>query len=102
MRYECRNMILKGEIEILRSIALNKCKTKQIINSKIVRDNVYVIATFDSMVKNGLIQESRPREYRLTLKGVRTLLELGGRSKILKNILPGEILGEYTDKSLLY
>ena len=94
--------MLKGEIEILRSIALNKCKAKQIINSKIVRDNVYVIATFDSMVKDGFIQESRPREYRLTLKGVRTLLEFNDNGKILKKILPRQLFSEYSDKALLH
>jgi predicted transcriptional regulator len=92
--------MLKGEIGILSSIALNKCKMKQIVNSRIVRDNVYVTATFDSMVKDGFIRESKSREYRLTLKGIRALLEFGNDHEISSRVLRGKLLHQFQDDTM--
>jgi len=69
---------------------------------RIIRDNVYAMATFDSMVKNGLIQESKTKEYRLTLKGIRALLEFGNNREISRKILRSELFSQYSDKALLY
>lgn len=91
--------MLKGELEILASIALNKCKMKQIINSRIVRNNPYVVATVDSMVKHGFIQSSNLGEYRLTLKGVQALLEFGNTREITSKILHSELFRQYLDTS---
>ena len=92
--------MLKGEIDILSSIALNKCKMKQIVNSRILRDNVYVIATFDSMVKNGLIRENKSREYHLTSKGIRALLEFGSDHEISSKVLRGKLLHQFQDDAM--
>jgi len=93
-------MMLKGEIEILSNIALNRCKMKQIINGRIARNNMYVIATFDSLVKNGFIHESKLREYHLTPKGFRALLEFGNNREILKRILRHELFRHFSDKDI--
>ena len=87
--------MLKGEIDILSSIALNKCRMKQIVNSRIVRDNVYIKATFDSMVKDGLIRESKSREYHLTLKGIRALLKFGNNHGISSKVIRGKLLHQF-------
>lgn len=93
--------MLKGEIEILSSIALNKCKMKHIINSRIARDNMYVITAFDSMVKRGFIQKSKSGEYHLTLKGIRALLQFGNKREISRKILRGKLIYQLDDKSTL-
>lgn len=91
--------MLKGEIEILSSIALNKGKMKQIINDRIARDNIYIMATVDSLVKQGFIQKSKFREYQLTPKGIRVLMEFGNNRDILRRILQSKLLSEYSDKA---
>lgn len=84
--------MLKGEIEILSSIALNRCKMKQLINGRIIRDNLYVTATVDSMVKEGFIRENKSREYCLTLKGMLVLLEFGNNHEIFRKISLSKLL----------
>jgi predicted transcriptional regulator len=91
--------MLKGEIEILSSIALSRGKIKQIINSRIIRDNVYIMATVDSLVKRGFIQKIKSREYRLTPKGIRALMEFGNNRETLKRILQSQLLRHYTDRA---
>jgi len=93
--------MLKGEIEILSSIAVNKCRMKHIINSRIARDNMYVIAAFDSMVKGGFIQKSKVGEYHLTLKGFRALLQFGNKREISRKILRGKLIYQLDNKSSL-
>lgn len=92
--------MLKGEIDILSSIALNKCTMKQIVNSRIVRDNVYIIATFDSMVKKGFIRERKSKEYHLTLKGIRALLEFGKDREISSKVLRRKLLHHFQDDAM--
>ena len=93
--------MLKGEIEILTNIALNKCKMRQIIEGRIARDNLYIMVTVESMVKNGFIQESKSKEYHLTLKGVRALLEFGNNREISRKILHSQLFSQYSEKSIL-
>ena len=93
--------MLKGEIEILSSIAVNKCKMKHIINSRIARDNMYVLTVFDSMVKSGFIRKSKAGEYHLTLKGFRALLQFGNKREISRKILHGKLIYQLDNKSSL-
>ena len=93
--------MLKGEIEILSSIALNKCTMKHIINGRIARDNMYVITAFDSMVKDGFIHENKASEYRLTPKGIRALLQHGNNREVSRKILLSRSVYQTENKSTL-
>jgi predicted transcriptional regulator len=97
----CRDIMLKGEIEILSSIALNKCKMRHIINSRIARDNMYVITAFDSMIKDGFIHENKANEYRLTLKSIRALLQFSNNRELSRKILHSKSIYQTNDKSTL-
>ncbi|NHJ85995.1 MAG: hypothetical protein FK734_11070 [Asgard group archaeon] len=68
--------MLKGELEILSAIALNKHTRKQISNSHIARNNQFIISTIDSLLRDGYIIKIHPIGYQLTLKGFETLVEL--------------------------
>ena len=89
--------MLKGEIDILSDIALKKCKTKQIISGRAVRNNMYAKSTFDSMVKNGFIQQGKWDEYKLTLKGIQALLKFPKIDEILGKTLRSKLLHQYLE-----
>ena len=89
--------MLKGEIDILSSVALRKCTMKQIISGRIARDNMYIIPTFDSMVKDGLIQEGKLGIYNLTLKGIQALLKISKKTDILSKESRSKLLHQYSE-----
>jgi len=94
-----RNKMLKGEIDILSSIALGKCRMKQIISGRNIRDNMYTISTFTSMVKDGLIQESKYGEYTLTSKGIQALLKISKKTDILSKESQSKLLHQYSENT---
>lgn len=89
--------MLKGEIDILIDIALKKRKMKQIISGRAVRNNMYAISTFNSMVKNGFVKEGKFGEYKLTLKGIQALLKFPKIAEILGKTLRGKLLDQYLE-----
>ena len=89
--------MLKGEIDILSGIALKKCKMKQIISGRAVRDNMYTISTFGSMIKDGLIREGKFGEYQLTMKGMQALLKIPKVAEILGDNLHSKLLHQYLE-----
>jgi predicted transcriptional regulator len=91
--------MLKGEIDILRSVAMGKCRMKQIINGRNIRDNMYAISTFNSMVKDGFIQESKYGEYTLTPKGIQALLKISKKTNILSKESRSKLLHQYSEST---
>ena len=89
--------MLKGEIDILSDIALKKCKMKQIISGRAVRDNMYTIATFNSMVKSGFVQKGKFGECKLTPKGIQALLKFPNIAEILDKNLRNKLLDQYLE-----
>jgi predicted transcriptional regulator len=93
--------MLKGKIEILSSIALNKCKMEQLIGGRITRDNLYIASTVNSLIEHGFIQNNNPGEYRLTLEGIRALLKFGNDREISRKVLRSELFHQYLDESYI-
>lgn len=91
--------MLKGEIDILSDIALKKCKMKQIISGRAVRNNMYAISTFNSMIKNGFVQKGKFGEYKLTLKGIQALLKFPKIAEILGKNLRSKLLHQYLEST---
>ena len=67
--------MLKGEIEILKAVALNKCTFKQITNSQVARNSPYIISTINALVQHGYLTKSETQDYQLTAKGARALFQ---------------------------
>jgi predicted transcriptional regulator len=91
--------MLKGEIDILDSIALSKCKMKQIINGRIARNNSYVISTVNSLVKRGYIYKSESQEYKLSQKGIQAVLEFSDNYKLLRQTSQSNLLRIHLDRT---
>ena len=91
-----RDKMLKGEIDILSSVALRKCKMKQIFSGRNIRDTTYTLSTIDSMMKNGLIQEGKFGVYELTLEGIQALLKYSKNTDILDKKTRSRLLSQYS------
>ncbi len=91
-------MILKGELEILASIALKKRTAKQITNYRIARYSSYINATLDSMIRRGYIRRNGLKEYQLTELGNRILLEYYPDLNTLNKMAHLKLLQEQADK----
>ena len=87
--------MLKGEIDILSSVALKKCKMKQIFSGRNIRDTTYTLSTIDSMIKDGLIQEGKFGVYELTLKGIQALLKYSRNTDILDKKTRSKLQSQY-------
>ena len=90
--------MLKGEIEILAAIALNKRTAKQIKSYRIARYSSYINATINSLIHHGYIRVDRFREYQLTDKGTRAFIEFCPDHNILSKLAHAKLLHEHTDK----
>ena len=87
--------MLKGEIDILSSVALRKCKMKQIFSGRNIRDTMYTLSTIDSMMKDGLIQEGKFGIYELTLKGIQVLLKFSKNTDVLDKKTRSKLQSQY-------
>jgi predicted transcriptional regulator len=87
--------MLKGEIDILSSVALRKCKMKQIYSGRNIRDTMYTLSTIDSMMKDGLIQEGKFGVYELTLEGIQALLKYSKNTDILDKKTRKKLSSQY-------
>jgi predicted transcriptional regulator len=87
--------MLKGEIDILSSVALRKCKMKQIFSGRNIRDTTYTLSTIDSMIKDGLIQEGKFGIYELTLSGIQALLKYSKNTDILDKKTRSKLQSQY-------
>ena len=87
--------MLKGEIDILSSVALRKCKMKQIFSGRNIRDTMYTLSTIDSMIKDGLIQEGKFGVYELTLKGIQALLKYSKNTDVLDKKTRSKLSSQY-------
>lgn len=67
--------MLKGEIEILAAIVLNKGTLKQITTGRIARCSSYVIPTIDTLRHKSYIVWRKTKGYQITDKGCRALAE---------------------------
>ena len=89
--------MLKGEIEILAAIALNKCTNKQIANNRIARSSTYITSTVDSLVRRGFIIGSKSKGYQLSPSGARVLLEFLPKNEGLSAYK--RLLGEHSARA---
>ena len=87
--------MLKGEIDILSSVALRKCKMKQIFSGRNIRDTMNTLSTIDSMIKGGLIQEGKFGIYELTLKGMQILLKYSKNTDVLDKKTRSKLQSQY-------
>jgi predicted transcriptional regulator len=87
--------MLKGEIDILSSVALRKCKMKQIFSGRNIRDTMYTLSTIDSMIKDRLIQEGKFGVYELTLKGIQALLKYSKNTDMLDKKTRRKLSSQY-------
>ena len=87
--------MLKGEIDILSSVALRKCKMKQIFSGRNIRDTTYTLSTIDSMIKGGLIQEGKFGIYELTLEGIQVLLKYSKNTDMLDEKTRSKLHSQY-------
>ena len=90
--------MLKGEIEILAAIALNKRTTKQIKSFRVARYSSYINATINSLVRRGYISTDRLRGYQLTDKGARAFLEFCPDNNTLSKLAHAKLLHDHKDK----
>jgi len=90
--------MLKGEIEILAAIALNKRTAKQIKSCRIARYSSYINSTINSLIRRGYISTDRFKEYQLTEKGSRAFIEFCPDHSTLSKLAHVRLLHEHTDK----
>jgi DNA-binding PadR family transcriptional regulator len=67
--------MLKGEIEILAAIFLNRRSVKQITNGRLARHSPYFISSLGTLRQRGYILKHQTKGYLITDKGVRALAE---------------------------
>ena len=91
-----QDTMLKGEIDILSSVALRKCKMKQIFSGRNIRDTMYTLSTIDSMIKNGLIQEGKFGIYELTPEGIQALLKYSKNTDVLDKKTRSKLSRQYS------
>lgn len=67
--------MLKGEMEILASIVLNKRTLKQLTTGRLARYSPYVHSTLESLRRKKYIVKHKTRGYLIAEKGIRELVE---------------------------
>ncbi len=91
--------MLKGEIQILSAIILNKCTAKQIMSSRLARSSSYISSTIISLERRGYIIKRNPKGYQLTDKGARAFLEFCPNRETLIKLAQEKLLHRYTDRA---
>ena len=67
--------MLKGEIELLAAIFLNKRTFKQIATGRLARHSPYIMSNIGALKQRGYIVNHQTGGYAITDKGVRALAE---------------------------
>ncbi len=83
--------MLKGEIEILAAIVLNKRTLKQLTTGRLARYSPYVHSTLESLRRKRYIVKHETKGYLITEKGIRALAEFypgyAGANKVVNKKL---------------
>ena len=91
--------MIKGEIEILTAIVLNKGTAKQITSSRIARSSSYINSTIHSLVEQGYIVKNRYHGYQITQKGTRAFMEYSPNREALERVAHSKVAHEHTNKA---
>ena len=91
--------MLKGEIEILTTIALNRCTFKQIAGIRLARSSTYIISTIESLVRRGYIIKNESKGYQLTEKGAKTTLQYSNEYRALRELAMARLQSEYSART---
>jgi len=91
--------MLKGEIDILSSIVLNKGNVRQITSSRIARSNSYVITTVQSLEKRGYIIKAAANTYHLTTRGIQAFMEFCPNHEVLNRLAYSKMLRSQLERT---
>jgi DNA-binding PadR family transcriptional regulator len=67
--------MLKGDIELLAAIFLNKNTVKQLTTGRLARHSPYIISSLNALMKKGYILKYQTKGYVITEKGISALAE---------------------------
>lgn len=93
------NTMLKGEIEILAAIVLNKGTVKQITTGRIARHSAYIISTLDALRQKRYIVKSKTKGYRITDKGIRALAEFYPGHPMINKAINNKLLRKQSSEA---
>jgi Mn-dependent DtxR family transcriptional regulator len=84
--------MLKGEIEILAAIVLNKHTGKQLTTGRFARYNPYIISTLETLRQKKYIVNHKTKGYIITEKGIRALAEFYPKHEALNKAILHKLL----------
>ena len=91
--------MLKGEIEILAAILLNKRTGRQLTTSRLARHSPSIVLTLETLQKNRYIISHKTKGYIITDKGLRMLEELSSQHTALNTALFTRLLYAQTGEA---
>jgi DNA-binding PadR family transcriptional regulator len=91
--------MLKGEIEILAAILLNKGTTRQLTTGRLFRYSPSIVLTLETLLKKGYIVEHKTKGYAITGKGIRTLAEFSPGHAALNKVIFIRLLRRQADEA---
>jgi predicted transcriptional regulator len=91
--------MLRGELDILVAIALNKGTTKQITSSRIARSSSYVKSTIESLLREGYICGSQSKGYQITDKGAQAIVESDTSVEALTRLAHNRLQRGFSNKA---
>ena len=84
--------MLKGEIEILAAIVLNKRTGKQLTTGRFARNSPYISSTFEALRQKKYIVDHKTKGYLITEKGIRALAEFYPNHEALNKAIHQRLL----------
>ena len=84
--------MLKGEIEILAAIMLNKRTEKQLTTGRLARYSPYLFSTLETLRQKRYIVDHKTRGYFITSKGIRALAEFYPAHEALNKAIQPRLL----------
>jgi Mn-dependent DtxR family transcriptional regulator len=88
--------MLKGEIEILAAIVLNKRTGKQLTTGRFARYSPYIISTLETLRQKEYIVHNKTKGYIITEKGIRALAEFYPKHEALDKAIHHKLLRQQT------
>jgi Mn-dependent DtxR family transcriptional regulator len=84
--------MLKGEIEILAAIMLNKRTVRQVITGRLARYSPSIISTLETLSQKRYIIKHKTKGYLITEKGIIALAEFYPEHALLNKTIHAKLL----------
>jgi Mn-dependent DtxR family transcriptional regulator len=91
--------MLKGEIEILAAILLNKHTERQLTTGRLTRYSPSIVLTLETLLKKRYVVKHKTRGYVITRKGVRALAEFSPGHPSLNKLIFINLLRKQVDEA---